>query len=310
MPLANVLSALRILILDHDTVPPNFTARRDYLQQRLPQLTNSELADLIKIPADKLAIYTRSIFAGEGQLLQRKLPATWELLREIWPSCFGEAANHMAVARKLHQFKPWDSRKTESLIEHYAQFIEKCIMPDCGELAPLLLDTLQFELATFWLYRSSESLASNRNDFTPASLAALTVEELLRTTCSFSKNVSFLELHYRFVPGSANLSQRVTEQKFRQQQPQWVVGARAPDQRVTWLELTRPLFKELRSLHSCGKAQIAEIAEAFLADGREFDSETAQFKAFMQFFAELRATGFITELQNAGVSADTITSIN
>lgn len=306
MPLANVLSALRILILDGEASKLTSVSREQYLSSRLPQLTAEELADLIKIPADKLAIYTRSIFAGEGQLLQRKLPATWALLREIWPSCFGESINHIAVARKLHQFKPWDSRKTESLVQHYTEFIRKCILPGSGKWQPLLFDTLQFELATFWLYRSPEVPDLGQNQKNLTALEEITVEELLSLSCALSKNVAFLALQHRFVPGAANLSQRVTSENFKLE-PQYLVGARAADNHVTWLELTLPVFQKLRSIHPRGNVQIAELAQVFLADERSFESETAQFKEFMQFFAELISIGFISQLPSTLIDAGNAT---
>src|SRR5690606_16960159 len=70
MALHAVLSAVRQILLDFDTLPASAHARMSLYRERFKDLSTEEVEDLARIPSEKLAIYQETIFVGESNILR------------------------------------------------------------------------------------------------------------------------------------------------------------------------------------------------------------------------------------------------
>lgn len=187
MALKDVLSALRLLILEPARFN-DFADRSAALRKALPELSAAEAEDLAKIAAERLAIYTTSIFTGEGELIKKFMPKTFEILRSSWTQVASEPFSCKSLALRISQNCPWRSFETTELLLNCLRFIESH-QSFPNELASIA----RYEAALFRVKRAPDSLSSH---LTADECSTLTVEEFLSVRLKPNLGAEWLTLKF------------------------------------------------------------------------------------------------------------------
>ncbi|NDC37336.1 MAG: hypothetical protein EBZ48_04715 [Proteobacteria bacterium] len=177
MTLAHTLSALREMILDVREYPDSIVERKEFLKSRYPGLSELESEDLARIPPERLALYTESIFASERGLLRAKFPISFALIKRAASAC-GESIDFYDLARSLHDWRPWRSSRVPDLARNFADFIASQ-HAKWLESEPLLEDALQLELCGMEVARAPNDTLVAKNSARLSGSLELSLDALI-----------------------------------------------------------------------------------------------------------------------------------
>lgn len=199
MALKDVLSGIRCLILNPEEFPEDPAGRKDRLLKQLPALTEEEVLDLVKLDRARLNIYTTSIFTGEGELLEKFMPKSFEHTKKNWGAVSTEQFSKFRLAKLLASVAPWNSFSTLDLLMNFHNFFKAtCALPR------FLVDLSLFESSVYKVRKSPATVLTplTRND-----CYTRTVEELLNTRFSPSDSSAWLSLDFDIL---GDLSERAS----------------------------------------------------------------------------------------------------
>lgn len=146
MPLNHILSAVRQLILDESTPDISERGRCQYLAERFPDLTESEVNDLAEIPPDRMGVYTRLIFNGERTMLKWVYPVTFAALHRI-----DADVDEFNLMRDLHRHRPWTSQSSRELADIFQDYVVHRRL-DWQSACPALLDLIESEKTSLQVF--------------------------------------------------------------------------------------------------------------------------------------------------------------
>jgi hypothetical protein len=292
MPLADVLSALRELILDEPVIPATVAARLACYEKMFPRLSPVEREDLALIEPRQFRTYTGTIFAGERSVLVRRFPVTFSLLESRWEETFSKSFNRVELIKSVHAFRPWQNNKTTGLAKAFVDYL--CTSrEDLRALYPHLSDVVRLE------YRSM-IIARVRDPELPAilteeELSALTVQELMECECSKASNVRCLRFEYdvleyrkKFFGTERRLPDEITPRIV------FCTGSRNRFAAVRWLEVSESVYLFLKDLDTGAYVPVAALAEAVIAGLAEpAEHEEELFRQFFAVYLDLVRAGTI-----------------
>lgn len=295
MALADVLSAMRSIILDTPALSSDELERRSQYRALFSGLSDHELIDLAKIDPSKFTIYTTSIFIGERNLLRDNFPLTIKLLERSWPVEFGGAFDLFQFVKELHRRRPWRSTDTVVLGENF----RLCITEDLTALRrhePALPDAALFELRIREIKKWPDDPIEARDSLTPGDLATRTVDGLVALEYVIPSCVRFEMFSYDLrTARRAVVNGEAPAETFKEQESA-LAGARDRDQYVTWLSLAPEIHDLLAAQPRAAKQPLYAVAEC-LADKNPALSEHDLFEKFLELTVALINNGVIVLLE-------------
>ena len=290
MALADMLSAMRGIILDGLPLPQSENDREVLLRKYFPKLSTEEANDLAQIPLEKLAIYTGTIFRGETGLLQRLFPMSFALLRESATADANGEFSPFYFTKRLHKAYPWKSYQTVGLAQSFISFIEAEIsrLPN---LPNALADISNFEFLTLQIARAKE--APPASNIRLADLQQLTVSELLSCACLVPLDTKFAQYSFDTLKARRYflLHQSLPTSEI---DPRHVslIGARDTENTVRWVEVPPELFSFLQSAQSADSECVEDFAEAALSSCQA-EGDEERFRYFFELLSQLVQSGAI-----------------
>ena len=169
MPLADVLSAVRQLILDPIEIPADIESRRAAYGSRFPALRPEELDDLAKMEPRRIRTYTDSIFSGQTSVLEDKFEITFQLIADRLKSGNDEKFYPFTFVREMHIKRPWRDAETEGLGRNLVEYL-RADRPDIAEFVPEAAAAAVMELLSLQVIRAQDESPSARDNIPPAQL--------------------------------------------------------------------------------------------------------------------------------------------
>lgn len=278
MPLAGMLSAMRELLLDRVEAPQELTARCAAFASRFPSLTAEEIEDLARMPSEKLAIYTQTVFAGERSTLRNHFPLSFALIRRE----LGEQAVGLALVQSLHAARPWKSYLTRGLTHNFVQYLTHD-RPDLLSRIPYLADVAQLEVKHLDAARAVDPQEGEL--LLGVSLTSLNVEELMLKRWQLAPSVQLAEFGYDVIRYRKDFfeADRCLPAEEPVQIPVLAVAARNRRCAVRWHPVQPGEFAFLQErLASAERFTSEDLAAAFIED-----QEGDERELFSRFFTEL-----------------------
>jgi hypothetical protein len=195
MALADVLSAVRELVLDEGPPAADVTERRSALARRFRRLTPTELADLAAVPPDRLRIYTELAFAGQRSMLRWVYPmslAAIAILAQDATDTRPAGEIEFELVRELHRWHPWHSASTRDLAAGFRRFITQQRTDLCTRW-PGLADLIAYERCELDVFYA---LDFPGRPLVAGELAALSVGELMAVSVARPPYVESHDFHY------------------------------------------------------------------------------------------------------------------
>jgi len=292
MALSGILSALRQLVLDGIDLPTTPEARfADYIK-RFPDLSREECEDLSKMPPERLAIYTSSVFVAEAGIIKTYFSLTTALLSRAWSKIHNKELDFESFMQELHRFAPWRSIDSESLGRNLLSFIDS--QKDLCKSEPWLLDIAQFEQLSMEVRKGIETRYTAK-DCVPADVfSSLTVDQLVSLPLHIPGCVRVCELKYDVKASREEYLKNGKEivPKSIKKVKSILVGGRPRDFGSVWVQIGLEQSKIILEMRNIGEGSVGSIAEAFLTDNK---IDNPDEKAFIDFLSVL------TKLMNAGV---------
>lgn len=283
MALADVLSAIRVLVMDGESLPRDLEARKVFCERKFPALSAEELEDLARMDPERLAIYTRSIFIQESRMLERHFPATVEVLRELWKDVLFSTLDLRALVQDLHHKVPWRTPHTKDFGANFVEYIETHL----GPLVHIKKDLSH--LARVELARLEVRRELDEHDFKGAAeaqhLAQLSVESLLSSTVKIPHAVRILRIPQpaageESVPSQCGFTTYATHAA-RAFESDALVMSRTRDLLVKTGWVTAGTGTWLESFTRPGQATIGEMAERFVENVSESPELAAKAGALL-----------------------------
>jgi len=284
--LQDVLSAVRQVILDDaGMVPEEQSSRRVYFKNRFPTLSSEELEDLAKIPSDRFAIYTGTIFRGEARVLKEHFPRSCVLIEKLEKR--GEEGRFSldAFIRQVHQSYPWRSYETEDLAKSFTEYITTK-RGDLIEKAPILAELLQLEFSTLKLQFTKHTGVVAEKHLSISSILQWPVAQLIDSNFIVSPITRFDRFKYDVM---ARKSLALSAAK---ESPQFVIGSQSDNFEVHWTPLPEPVYSYLSKLKPNVHQSVEEFAEVFVSSLPP-GSEEEQFSALLDLLLKLVSAGAI-----------------
>ena len=148
MALQDVLGAMKLLIMDQPQLATDPELRAKQLRDLVPGLSLDEASDMAKMPAEGLAIYSRSIYSHQWKMLKSRLPVSYRVLERDWPQVYNEPFSDRILVEALQRQRPWRGNRFETFVGNFRSFI----LEDYGKLVahvPYIEDLLCLEYAGF-----------------------------------------------------------------------------------------------------------------------------------------------------------------
>ncbi len=296
MPLNDILSAMRELILDADDGPTAPPARRAWIGERFPTLTPTEADDLASVPAERFGVYTETIFAGERSMLRWAFPMSMAAIGRILHECdASQPIGHLQydLVRELHRFRPWQSHSIRDLARGFRAFVE-VEREDLLETWLGLADLIAFEQAELEVfYAADEPHVCLR----PDEWAGLSVEALLMSAIVIPTHVQIIET--RFDAIALRRTWRADESLpdgWPADEQSHLACGRDPDSlQCRWVKLDAVSHAALLSMPRSETRTINDLAGAWLASQPEdaFADEATAFAAFCGLLADWARAGIV-----------------
>ena len=176
MAMADVLTAVRELILVNSALPAAFADRVEMLGNRFPGLTEQERADLASIPTARLQVYTRLVLNGEVAMLEWVYPMSMAAIRRL----AGVPADQRRtfdrdLIQQMQRWRSWGSDSTRELAALFADFVrsQRAYLVDRWRG---LIDLMAMEQAALTVFYAEDVAAS---PFDGEALIGLSVGELM-----------------------------------------------------------------------------------------------------------------------------------
>lgn len=291
MALPEMLSALRQLILDDIPVVDPFDARMADYRDRFPALSRLEIEDLAKMPRDRLALYTTSIFSAQSKMLQRNLQFTFALLGPAWAAVYDEELCSYGLVRKVHARYPWKSTDAWIVARNLILYLENS-EKEVVKKEPAILDAARFECLTWEMRKSLNDLSlPNLVDF--SELSEFSVDDLLALRVTPTSSMRYLST--KFDVASARRSfQRETTEALPEipEEGVYQVGGRSRTFVVNWLPVSEQLF-EVISNTALDNFHVSNLAEGFISGLPDGTPEEESFIKFVQMLVSLMEIGAI-----------------
>ena len=287
MSLQHVLSAVRELMLSADKELPSLPAEREELYSRwFPNLNSAELEDLAKIQPDRLGIYRKTIFNGEGSTLSLHLPMTLTRLKQHghFPA---------ALARELHKKFPWKSNKSIDLLRGFKEFLRSELAPVVA-LSPEILDLCEIETLSLLIRRAPDDLVEAVRAKNPEILESLTVAQLLETKFIIPRHVCFAEFSFDVVGAHKHYREnKKTLPEIIERRQCFGVGARNASQYVRWINVPEAIWKCLQNAQAAASQPLGELAEIIVESECPDKSEQEAFIFFASILAAYINSGLV-----------------
>ncbi|RME39782.1 MAG: hypothetical protein D6788_04725 [Planctomycetota bacterium] len=285
MPLPDVLSAIRVLVLDDPPLAEDPQAREAELARRFPNLTPQERADLAAVPPERLRVYTNLIFAGMREMVRWAYPLSLGVIVEVIRAegddrPEGEIA--FDLMRELHRFRPWRHPSTRELAAHFRDFIETH-NPQWLRARPMLASLLDFEQVEVDVFYAEDAPGEpfRLDEITSLSVEAFMGLEVMRPLYVVLREYPF------DVPAWARDRRREEDLAVEEPPPDkgWFACGRDPDSLMPhWVRLENPAERAaIQSVGASGRDTVQRMAEAYLAS-RGVDAEADPQAAFVDFF--------------------------
>lgn len=291
MPLADMLSAMRGVILDGLLLPHTSEEREQTLQKHFPGLSTLETQDLSRIEPEKFAIYTGTIFRGEAGLLQRLFPMTFALLQDAWSNCYGETFNAFRFTQQLHKARPWKSSATVGLASAFVLYLSQDL-PEMLAVNPALPEVSKFEFTSL---RVQRAIDENRNaTISISAIQSYTVKELMSLAVAIAAPTEVLSVGFNLLDARIHFRQQQSLEGFTFiRESHFLVGFRDSESEVQWTEIPQALFILFSNLHHGEVASVEDFAVACLEDSAA-QSEEEKFRYFFDLFSTLLIRGAIS----------------
>lgn len=281
MALQHVLSAMRTLILDTETIPADVSARTVAYQNWFPELSAHETEDLAKIQPEKLKIYTATIFTGEAKIVRNHFKMCTAILESAWPAVYNQAFRPGLFARKVHSLRPWQSYETQAFVNTVRDVLCQDL-PGLLEHTPALADLARLEALVVEIKRHpDEALRDGRLGM--QEVFASTVEDLLALNVHVPGSHRFAAFDFdvvssfqRFHGNDRKLAVPETASKT------YAIGYRSAGNQARWHVISESFYAALAT-HAV--VSLSEIAGQFVAAY----PDTAEADLFALFIEELRA---------------------
>ncbi len=293
MALADVLTAVRQLILDPIDLPPDFEDRRAVYGSRFPKLRPDEIEDLAKMEPKRIRTYTDSIFSGQTNVLEDKFEITFKLLETRY-SAKGEKFYPFDFVRAVHAARPWKDTTTEGLGKNLVDYL-KTDRPDMLKLVPEAADSAEMELASFLVIRAQNDIVSAKDSLAREVLQALPVGELLETEFTIPSYVEFRRFDYDVLALRRyyySNEKTVPETVLDKAAIQAAVG-RDIEFYIRWRGLDADIYDLLSSQPRSTPIALEQLAAA-VSDSQPAGVEEVEiFRSFFTLTADLIACGII-----------------
>lgn len=282
MALANVLSALRVLILDGLDIPEELQAREGLYREKFPALTSLELEDLVKIPPSKFDIYTGTIFAGNRSVLSSHFPVSFALIEKDWAKTNKEKFNRYTFVQNLHEKRPWKSNETTSLAKSFIDYLS-LDRKDLSQEIPGLLEMAEFERLSLVIKRERDLYVDSKDLVLTKDLSTLTVDQLLELEFNIPYCLRIAEFTYdvRSFRESFFKNDRTIKSKLEKKDI-LVAGARNRYNSLAWKEIEKPSKIFFEKAESGSKHKLSRLAEIYV----EKISDQSEEEVFYQFLAD------------------------
>ena len=282
MSLADVLTAVRKLILDPIELPEDQEKRRAVYEERFPKLRPEEVDDLSKMEPKRLRTYTSSIFAGQTSILEDKFELTFAILTQRFESELKEKFYSYDFVRELHAARPWLDNDTEGLGRNLVEYL-KHDRPEIVVAAPEIIDVAEMELSSLQVIRAPNDVLSARDSIGRKQLESLPVSQLMQVEMFIPAYVQFRTFRYD-APGLRrafyNNNKSVSAERPQPRQVRAVVS-RNSEFFVRWRELEQPVYELLNELPRSTPTSIEDLA-AVVAD--LLPSGADEVEVFRSFF--------------------------
>ena len=279
MPLAGMLSAMRELLLDQVEAPKDLKGRCAVFASRFPSLTPEEIEDLAKMPGEKLAIYTQTVFAGERSTLRNHFPVTFALLRRA----LGENFDGMKLVRQLHAARPWKSYLTKGLASNFAEYLAHD-RPDLVDAVPYLPEVARLEMLQLDAARAPDP--EPESFVSPSALNTLSVEDLMLKQWLLAPSAQIAEFSFDVISFRTKFyeADRALPDEPPVAAETLAVGARNRRCAVRWKRIERGEFEFFRSALEARSTPFSseDLAVAYIED-----KEGDERELFAQFLEEL-----------------------
>jgi hypothetical protein len=293
MALANVLSAVRELILANGALPNSVAERTQELARRFPTLSDRERADLAAISPGRLEIYTNLVLDGEVTMLEWAFPMSMAALRRLAGCGEGEhRAFDRDLLRRMQQWRSWRSDSTRELAELFADYV-KTARRDLLTAWAGLGDLIELERTALHVFYAEDAPAVALD---PQELLHLSVGELMDCSIVVPEYVTAKAFNHDVVDLAAHW------QRDKSLPLDWpgesstlaVCGRSVETLLPIWLHLTSPGHAALQAVGH-RKAPISTMAEGFVAATPPEDQadEASLFQRFYALLAQWRLAGVI-----------------
>jgi len=261
MALAAVLSAMRELILDIDSIPYIESDRQTSYANWFPDLAPEELEDLAKIPPKKLKIYTATIFTGESSVFKNHFKMTIKILDKAWQELNLSPLNLVQFTKLVHKKRPWKSYQTQNLVDNFQQVIANDL-PDLIQAYPYLPDLALVEATAVKIKRKPDT-DQTKNAVTLSEILDKTVQELMSLKLSVKPSCHFLTLNFDVYNSYYMFYTKQVGFNEPEESLNYVLGSRNSDNEVRWTRVSQAIFDLLKTQR---EVLLGTLAEAFLSD--------------------------------------------
>ncbi len=306
MALSDVLSALRIVILDDfGKVPEDIHDRRILFTQKFPNLTKEELEDFIAIPSDRFGLYTGTIFSGQRSVLRNHFPVTFAVLKNAHEKNINKKFDAYDFVKNIHQTYPWKTNETSSLANNLISYItNNCA--DITSIYPYLPEIPLLEKLSLELKRLNENVFTNFESYSIDELNNLTVESLLEIKIFRPETTKLTKFEYEILPiyHKYHNSRELNEGELSsiKQSTNFAIGNRREDLAIRWIPINYEIFKLLSSIEHNESFSMSKFAEVFVDSSPQIDNEEEMFRNLFSFFTSLHGIGALVALRNTTVA--------
>lgn len=287
---------MRALILDVDDGPTEPSARRAWIGDRFPALSASEADDLAGVPAERLGVYTETIFAGERSMLRWAFPMSMAAIGRMLHQRDGSqpVGHHQYdFVREMHRFGPWQSHSIRDLARCFRKFVVEGRTDLLAEW-PGLADLVSFEQAEVNVFYAADEPDVGLR---PDAWAELSVEALLMLPIVVPEYVAMVESRFDVLAlrDAWNESETLPDAWPADLRSYCACGREPESLRCRWVGLDAAAFQALCSLPRGDAMTVNDLAGAWLAVQAEdaFADESAAFAAFCEMLAAWARSGVV-----------------
>ncbi len=288
MPLADVLSALREIILEDCALVPELEKDRfRSFSKKFPKLSAPELEDLVAISPQQFSIYTSTIFAGEASILLRHLPVSLGVISNSWQ---GSKYSAVELLKRVHKSSPWGSAKVEDLVTSLKIYLKQDgrILGEC----PFLWDLIEFERLSLLTRRSRDDEFSSKPYYDIFELNKLRLDSLLEKDFFKPQNVQTLQVSWDVVEYTRSFYRK---NHFPLEVPSkrksFNVISRNAENKVCSVEVPEYLQNFYSGIESAKAVEIRKLAELVHEESQV--SEEDSLRIFVSIFSSLIDVGAI-----------------